>query len=115
MHKNLPMQYTEMFSPVQIKNFIENDILTIFAQNIDCGYTLEPTRQGDSNQYPQSMFLIKNTKNKKNSYTLVNHIRNKEIVHSKELVIILSRLRYACECGFVLFESKILFQLNEYH
>ena len=28
---------------------------TIFAQNIDRGYTLEPPQQG-SNEYPQSMF-----------------------------------------------------------
>ena len=27
-----------------------------FAQNIDCGYTLEPPRRGGSNVYPQSMF-----------------------------------------------------------
>ena len=27
-----------------------------FAQNIDCGYTLEPPRRGSSNEYPQSMF-----------------------------------------------------------
>ena len=32
------------------------DIFLIFAQNIDCGYTLEPPRQGSSNEYPQSMF-----------------------------------------------------------
>ena len=25
-------------------------------QNIDCGYSLEPPRQGGSNMYPQSMF-----------------------------------------------------------
>ena len=25
-------------------------------QNIDCGYSLEPPRQGGSNVYPQSMF-----------------------------------------------------------
>ena len=36
------------------------DILNIFAQNIDCGYTLEPPRQGGSNEYPQSMFWSKN-------------------------------------------------------
>ena len=28
----------------------------ISAQNIDCGYSLEPTRRGGSNEYPQSMF-----------------------------------------------------------
>ena len=35
----------------------------MFAQNIDRGYTLE---RGGSNEYPQSMFWIKN---KKNRYT----------------------------------------------
>ena len=33
------------------------------AQNIDCGYSLEPPRRGGSNEYPQSMFLSKNKKN----------------------------------------------------
>ena len=47
----------------QQKNF---DIFLIFAQNIDCGYTLEPPRRGGSNEYPQSMFW---SKNKKNRYT----------------------------------------------
>ena len=37
-----------------------------FAQNIDCGYTLEPPRRGGSNEYLQSMFW---SKNKKNRYT----------------------------------------------
>ena len=45
-------------------------IFLIFAQNIDCGYTLEPPRRGGSNggsnEYPQSMFW---SKNKKNRYT----------------------------------------------
>ena len=35
------------------KNF---GIFLIFAQNIDCGYTLEPPHRGGSNEYPQSMF-----------------------------------------------------------
>ena len=38
----------------------------MFAQNIDCGYKLEPPRRGGSNEYPQSMFW---SKNKKNRYT----------------------------------------------
>ena len=33
------------------------------AQNIDCGYSLEPPCEGGSNEYPQSMFLNRNTKN----------------------------------------------------
>ena len=28
----------------------------ISAQNIDCGYSLEPPNRGGSNEYPQSMF-----------------------------------------------------------
>ena len=38
----------------------KNDIFLIFAQNIDCGYSLEPPRRGGSNEYPQSMFWSKN-------------------------------------------------------
>ena len=31
-------------------------IFLISAQNIDCGYSLEPPWRGGSNEYPQSMF-----------------------------------------------------------
>ena len=41
-------------------------IFFFFAQNIDCGYTLEPPRRGGSNEYQHSMFW---SKNKKNRYT----------------------------------------------
>ena len=44
----------------QIKN---SDIFHISAQNIDCGYSLEPPRRGGSNEYPQSMCLSRNKKN----------------------------------------------------
>ena len=37
------------FTGVYIISFIS-------AQNIDCGYSLEPPRRGGSNEYPQSMF-----------------------------------------------------------
>ena len=36
----------------------------ISAQNIDCGYSLEPPHRGGSNEYPQSMFPSRNMKNK---------------------------------------------------
>ena len=67
-YENMPMQDTEIFKVVKNKKFsVENfDIFLIFAQNIDCGYTLEPPRLGGSNEYPQSMFW---SKNKKNRYT----------------------------------------------
>ena len=49
--------YIEFVSTITEK-FIEkkNYILNIFAQNINCGYTLEPPRQGGSNKYPESLF-----------------------------------------------------------
>ena len=67
-YENLPMQYTKNFFSSKIENFHQKnfDIFLIFAQNIDCGYTLEPPRRGGSNEYPQSMFW---SKNKKNRYT----------------------------------------------
>ena len=40
-----------------------SDIFHISAQNIDCGYSLEPPRRGGSNEYPQSMYLSRNKKN----------------------------------------------------
>ena len=40
-----------------------SDIFHISAQNLDCGYSLEPPRRGGSNKYPQSMFLSRNKKN----------------------------------------------------
>ena len=41
----------------------KSDIFYISAQNMDCGYSLEPPRRGGSNEYPQSMFLSRNKKN----------------------------------------------------
>ena len=63
----MPMQYTEIFKVVKNENFHKKmfAIFLIFAQNIDCGYTLKPPRRGGSNEYPQSMFWSKN----KNRFT----------------------------------------------
>ena len=54
--KFLPPKYENF----QMKN---SDNFHISAQNIDCGYSLEPPRQGGSNESPQSMFLSRNKKN----------------------------------------------------
>ena len=40
-----------------------SDIFHISAQNIDCGYSLEPPRRGGSNEYPQSTILSRYKKN----------------------------------------------------
>ena len=47
------------------RNFSDknSDIFHISAQNIDCGYSLEPPRWGGSNEYPQYMFLSSNKNN----------------------------------------------------
>ena len=39
------------------------NIFHISAENIDCGYSLEPPRRGGSNEYPHSMFLSSNKTN----------------------------------------------------
>ena len=58
-------KYTEKFYYQKLKIFSDknSDIFHISAQNIDCGYSLEPPRWGGSNEYPQSMFLNRNKKN----------------------------------------------------
>ena len=54
MHnENMPIQiywkfYHQKNENFQIKHF---DIFLISAQNIDCGYSLEPPRRGGSNEY----------------------------------------------------------------
>ena len=63
-YENLPMQHTEKIFGCKNENFHwkKIDIILIFAQNIDFGYTLEPPLRGGSNEYPQSMFWSKNKK-----------------------------------------------------
>ena len=57
-------KYTENFTSKNWKFQIENsDIFHTSAQDIDCGYSLEPPRRGGSNEYPQSMFSSKNKEN----------------------------------------------------
>ena len=58
------LQKTEIF---RIKK--NSDIFHISAQNIDCGYSLEPPRRGGYNEYPQSMFYAVI---RKRMYTPVN-------------------------------------------
>ena len=57
-YENTPIQiqckYNQKKENFQIKN---SDIFHISAQNIHCGYSLEPSRRGGSNEYPQFMFL----------------------------------------------------------
>ena len=62
--KTCLFKYTENFTTknenFQVKN---SDIFHISAQNVDCGYSLEPPRRGASNECPHSMVLSRNKKN----------------------------------------------------
>ena len=49
-----------------------SDIFHISDQNIDCGYSLEPPRRGDSYEYPQSIFCTYIAEIKKIMYTPIN-------------------------------------------
>ena len=63
----MPIQVCPKFHLQKLKSFQIKKISNIFlisAQNIDCGYSLEPPRRGGSNEYAQSMFLRRNKKNK---------------------------------------------------
>ena len=64
-YENTPIQiYWKFYHQKKWKFSDKNsDIFHISAQNIDCGYSLEPPRRGGSNEYPQSMFLSRNKKN----------------------------------------------------
>ena len=46
MYRKFHLQKLKIF---RLKN---SDIFHIFAQNIDCGYSLELPQQGGSNEYP---------------------------------------------------------------
>ena len=64
-YENTPIQIYCKFHLQKTENFQmkNSDIFHISAQNIDCGYSLEPPRRGGSNEYPQSMFSSRNKKN----------------------------------------------------
>ena len=51
-------KYIENFTSIKTENFqIKNpDNFHIFAQNINCGYSLEPPRRGGSNEYHNLCF-----------------------------------------------------------
>ena len=58
-YENSPIQIYRKFHLQKTENFPmkNSDIFHISAQNIDCGYLLEPPRRGGSNEYPQSIFF----------------------------------------------------------
>ena len=74
---NMPISSILKILPQKKKKKNENfqtkisDIFHVSAQNIDCGYSLEPPQRGGSNEYPQSMFSAEIRKNNVNpSFTI---------------------------------------------
>ena len=63
-YSNIQKRSPPKTEKIQIK--INPEIFHISAQNIDCGYSLEPYRRGGSNVYPQSLWA-KIRKNNENS------------------------------------------------
>ena len=63
-YENLPMHYTEiLFLLKKSINFISKNLIFLkFLFKTDCGYMLELPHRGGPNQYSQSMFWIKITK-----------------------------------------------------
>ena len=63
--KTCLFKYTEKLitEKLKISRQKKSNNFHISAQNIDCGYSLEPPRRGGSNEYPQSVFLSSNKKN----------------------------------------------------
>ena len=63
-YENTPIQIYWEFYHQKMKNFqMKNSgSFHISAENIDCGYLLEPLGRGGSNEYPQPMFLSRNKK-----------------------------------------------------
>ena len=61
--KTCLFKYIENFATKNWKFSDNSDICHISAQNTDCGYSLEPPHRGGSNEYPQSMYLIRKKEN----------------------------------------------------
>ena len=71
-YENTPIKYTENFTAKKKNESFQkknSDIFHISAQNIDCGYSLEPPRRGGSNGYHNLCFWAEI---KKIMYTPVN-------------------------------------------
>ena len=65
-HENTPIYFLPLKPHFYIVKLGFTGVFIIFlisAQNIDCGYSLEPPHRGGSNEYPQSMFLSRSMKN----------------------------------------------------
>ena len=63
-YENTPIQIYRKFHLQKTESFQMKISATfnISAENIDCGYSLEPPRRGGSNEYPQSMFWAETRK-----------------------------------------------------
>ena len=75
-------------------------IFLIFAQKIDCRYSLEPPRRGSSNEYPQSMFRAE-IKKKIRVFLSKNFqfLEAKFSIYFNRRVFVMSSCLYCCTVG----------------
>ena len=118
--KTCLFKYTENFTIKKWK-FSDNFFLYFFhisAQNIDCGYSLEPPRRGGSNEYPQSMFWAEIRKNNvypcKPQFYYIK-VGFKEVKLYRHVFVMLGRFSTFfnkgdnfCYCPFLLLLTKTL-------
>ena len=72
------------------QGFTEYTLFFLFLlKNIECGYSLEPPRRGGSNEYLQSMFLIRSMKNI--SY-LSENSQFLEVIYLNRLVFVMDTM-----------------------
>ena len=64
-YENTPIQIYRKFHLQKLKNFgLKTLIVFIFLlKSIDCGYSLEPPRRGDSNEYTIAEAVLTSTDN----------------------------------------------------
>ena len=109
----MPIQIFRKFHLQKLKIFKLKtpDIFHISAQNIDCGYSLEPPQWGGSNKYPQSMFLSRNKKN--NVYPCKPQFYYKKVGFKGVKIIyvcfrdVLQRIPYGLELRFYCSENTV--------
>ena len=58
----------------------------IFAQNVDRGYTFEPSRRGESIEYPQSMFWAKSNYNRYTPANVGKKVTGKKVTEKKSQI-----------------------------
>ena len=98
-------------------------IFLISAQNIDCGYSLEPPRRGGSNECPQSMFWAEIRKISEFLSENFHFLVVKFLVYLNRRVFVMSAPAHTCaiakaaitDCGFELIQHPHTRPISLHH